>query len=239
MELRQSELRGRHLQLAASCFSSTEPSAGVVKLERRRWDRLPLAIPLFVRGTDPNGEAFLEFSTALNISAGGLLLAMRRDLDCGASISLETPGSISHAQLPRAARFFTPSFCDRYLPGITFYWGCNSIVPYCRTRTAPAPKPDEIWAGCRAPSFRRAGGPPLPVVGQCGVARDRLPCVRRALSFSAGRWCPRFAGRPVQARLERIFPAARINRSRACLGCHLMTSCDAYELACNRAKSRV
>lgn len=106
MELRQSELRGRHLQLAASCFSSTEPSAGVVKLERRRWDRLPLAIPLFVRGTDPNGEAFLEFSTALNISAGGLLLAMRRDLDCGASISLETPGSISHAQLPRAAPFF-------------------------------------------------------------------------------------------------------------------------------------
>jgi len=51
--------------------------------ERRGWDRLPISIPFFIRGTKSNGEAFLEFATALNLSAGGLLLASRRYLDPG------------------------------------------------------------------------------------------------------------------------------------------------------------
>ena len=39
--------------------------------ERRGWDRLPISIPFFVRGTKSSGEEFLEFATALNLSAGG------------------------------------------------------------------------------------------------------------------------------------------------------------------------
>ena len=39
--------------------------------ERRAWVRLPLAIPVFVRSRDQNGKDFLEFATAVNISAGG------------------------------------------------------------------------------------------------------------------------------------------------------------------------
>ncbi len=42
--------------------------------ERRGWDRLPISIPFFVRGNKTDGEEFLEFATALNLSAGGLLL---------------------------------------------------------------------------------------------------------------------------------------------------------------------
>ena len=38
--------------------------------ERRGWDRLPISIPFFVRGTNAAGEEFLEFATALNLSAG-------------------------------------------------------------------------------------------------------------------------------------------------------------------------
>jgi len=75
-------------------------------MERRRWNRLPIAIPLFVRGTNPNGKAFLEFGTALNLSAGGVLLATRRDLDCGSKVSLELPPSIGHTQIPRAETQF-------------------------------------------------------------------------------------------------------------------------------------
>ncbi len=59
--------------------------------ERRKHPRLPLSIPVFVRGIDEVGKEFLEFATALNISAGGILLATRRNLPATASLSLEIP----------------------------------------------------------------------------------------------------------------------------------------------------
>jgi hypothetical protein len=43
--------------------------------ERRKWPRLPLAIPIFVRSREDNGKETLEFATALNVSAGGALVA--------------------------------------------------------------------------------------------------------------------------------------------------------------------
>ena len=49
-----------------------------------------------------NGDEFLEFATALNLSAGGVLLATRRYLDPGSHISLEVPiALVTRAQLPR------------------------------------------------------------------------------------------------------------------------------------------
>ena len=60
-------------------------------LERRKFQRLPLSIPVFVRGIDEAGKEFLEFATALNISAGGVLLATRRSLPKSASVALEIP----------------------------------------------------------------------------------------------------------------------------------------------------
>ena len=71
--------------------------------ERRGWDRLPISIPFFVRGRTASGEDFLEFATALNLSAGGVLLATRRYLDPGTEISLEIPVAlVNKAQLPRS-----------------------------------------------------------------------------------------------------------------------------------------
>ena len=71
--------------------------------ERRGWDRLPISIPFFVRGTKVGGEEFLEFATALNLSAGGLLLATRRYLESGTQISLEIPVAlVNKAHLPRS-----------------------------------------------------------------------------------------------------------------------------------------
>jgi len=69
--------------------------------ERRGWERLPISIPFFVRGNAASGEEFLEFATALNLSAGGVLLATRRYLDPGTRISLEVPVAlVNKAQLP-------------------------------------------------------------------------------------------------------------------------------------------
>ena len=74
--------------------------------ERRKWTRLPLAIPVFVRSCDANGKEFLEFATALNVSAGGMLVAMRRSLPAIAQLRLEIPSApvAALALLPQASR---------------------------------------------------------------------------------------------------------------------------------------
>ena len=74
--------------------------------ERRKWARLPLAIPVFVRSRDNKGKEFLEFATSLNVSAGGMLLAIRRTIPTVAQIRLEIPSApvAAMAMLPRAAR---------------------------------------------------------------------------------------------------------------------------------------
>lgn len=74
--------------------------------ERRKWARLPLAIPVFVRSSDRKGKEFLEFATALNVSAGGMLVAIRRLLPAIAHIRLEIPSApvAALAMLPKASR---------------------------------------------------------------------------------------------------------------------------------------
>ncbi|MGB2602464.1 MAG: PilZ domain-containing protein [Candidatus Sulfotelmatobacter sp.] len=75
--------------------------------ERRRWPRLPLAIPVFVRSrADEAEKEFLEFATALNVSAGGMLIAVRHAIPYSAQVSLEIPSAplAALATLPPAAR---------------------------------------------------------------------------------------------------------------------------------------
>jgi hypothetical protein len=63
----------------------------VIGAERRRFQRLPLAIPLFLRGVDKEGKDFLDFTLALDISAGGALVATRRSLARASWLHLEMP----------------------------------------------------------------------------------------------------------------------------------------------------
>ena len=74
--------------------------------ERRHWARLSLAIPVFVRGINGQGREFLEFSTLLNESAGGVLLAMRKPLRIWSRVSLEIPSAqiLRSVKLRRAVR---------------------------------------------------------------------------------------------------------------------------------------
>lgn len=71
----------------------------ILGTERRRWQRLPLAIPIFVRGVDERGKEFLDFANTLNISGGGALLAIRRYLPRSSQVALEIPS----APLPHLA----------------------------------------------------------------------------------------------------------------------------------------
>ncbi len=68
--------------------SSTRPTE-----ERRQWQRLPLAVPVFARGIDDRGREFLEFTATLNIGAGGALLAMRRYVPPLSEVLLEIPAA--------------------------------------------------------------------------------------------------------------------------------------------------
>ena len=111
--------------------------------ERRKWSRLPLAIPVFVRGRDAKGKEFLEFATALNVSAGGMLVAIRRVLPAIAQIRLEIPSApvAALALLPKAARTLrakalrsTPAE-GYYLLGLKFARPLmDSVIPNGRRR---------------------------------------------------------------------------------------------------------
>lgn len=69
-------------------------------VERRKYERLSLSIPVFVKGLDSAGKAFVEFATAVNVSAGGILLFTRRGFPKRSHLSLEIP----IAPLPDLAR---------------------------------------------------------------------------------------------------------------------------------------
>lgn len=75
--------------------------------ERRKWVRLPLAIPVFVRSMGENEKESLEFATALNVSAGGALVVVRRcPVAAATSVTLEIPSAplADGTSLPKASR---------------------------------------------------------------------------------------------------------------------------------------
>jgi len=96
--------------------------------DRRRWQRLPIPVPMFVSGVDERGKGFLEFSTGLNISAGGALMVTRRHLPRSSKVSLQIPTppfpkQVSSQVLPRKlkARVVRVRNADGYyLSGLAF-----------------------------------------------------------------------------------------------------------------------
>jgi hypothetical protein len=72
------------------------------KDDRRKWERIPVAIPVFVRGKDADGKEFREFTTAFNIGGGGVLLATRRYVPRLSTVFLEIPaGPLSGLSMPQ------------------------------------------------------------------------------------------------------------------------------------------
>ncbi len=65
--------------------------ASLAVAERRHWQRLPVAVPVFARGLDKHQKEFQEFTTTLDLSAGGALLAIRRFLPPSSKLLLEIP----------------------------------------------------------------------------------------------------------------------------------------------------
>jgi len=59
--------------------------------ERRRYQRIRLQVPLFIRGTDAHGEQFMELAKALDFSALGAFITCSRLLTIGEIVTLTIP----------------------------------------------------------------------------------------------------------------------------------------------------
>jgi hypothetical protein len=87
-----------------------------------------LAIPVFIRNRGDNGKDLLEFATAINISAGGALVVVRRALAKSAMVSLEipsaplgpAPGIRRSSRVLRAKAVWVTHLDDQHLLGLKF-----------------------------------------------------------------------------------------------------------------------
>jgi hypothetical protein len=97
----------------------------------RKWARLQLSIPVFVRtqdGYEGSKAESLEFATAINISAGGAMVAVRRSLPKFTPVLLEIPsarvgpsdGGLNSPRLIKAKTVWVSHLNDYHLMGLKF-----------------------------------------------------------------------------------------------------------------------
>lgn len=108
--------------------------------EQRRWDRLAISIPFFVRGKMASGKEFLEFATALNVSAGGVLLATRSYIEPGTQVLLEIPVLlVNKGQLPQSVSHLPATVLRRTPVRHYFLLGLQFEAPLTSSRWSQVP----------------------------------------------------------------------------------------------------
>jgi hypothetical protein len=70
--------------------------------ERRRFPRIRLQVPMFIRGMDARGEEYLDLAKTLDISASGAFLTVERAIraDDIVSLTIPAPSSPSSGLVP-------------------------------------------------------------------------------------------------------------------------------------------
>src|ERR1700691_4340433 len=69
----------------------TAASASTPALERRRERRVPVHLPIVVRGTDLTGMSFEEHTSSENLCRGGAAFATRYPLNLGIHLEIQIP----------------------------------------------------------------------------------------------------------------------------------------------------
>jgi hypothetical protein len=69
----------------------TAASASAPALERRRERRVPVHLPIVVRGTDLTGVSFEEHTSSENLCRGGAAFATRYPLNLGGQLEIQIP----------------------------------------------------------------------------------------------------------------------------------------------------
>jgi|SRR6185312_4275793 len=76
----------------------TAATATVPTLERRRERRVPVHLPMLVRGNDTHGEWFEERTTSQDICRGGTAFATQYALEMGARVEISIPAAHAGAK---------------------------------------------------------------------------------------------------------------------------------------------
>jgi PilZ domain len=69
----------------------TAASATTPAIERRRERRVPVRLPIVIRGTDRSGLSFEEHTSSENLCRGGTAFATRYPLDLGHQLEIQIP----------------------------------------------------------------------------------------------------------------------------------------------------
>ena len=93
----------------------TAASASTPALERRRERRVPVNLPMLVRGTDRAGEPFEELTSSVNLCRGGAAFATRYALVLGSRLEINIPASPSTTE--KDAEFSTHGRIVHVAPG--------------------------------------------------------------------------------------------------------------------------
>src|SRR5438132_9287892 len=126
------------------------PSAATQPVpERRRWARLSLAIPVFVRGINGQGREFLEFCTLLNESAGGATAGNPQTLAApvagiaGNAVYTRSKKCEVSKNDTNAARAGGSNHADRWVESV---WSTVCSSPYLTRPTSLVPVLVSKWA---------------------------------------------------------------------------------------------
>jgi hypothetical protein len=93
----------------------TAASATTPALERRRERRVPVNLPMLVRGTDRAGELFEERTSSVNLCRGGAAFATRYAVDLGTRLEISIP--ITPPAAEAEAEFSTQGRIVHVAPG--------------------------------------------------------------------------------------------------------------------------
>ena len=63
--------------------------------DRREYYRLPIRVPIFIKGLDKNGDEFFELTHTVNVSASGACLITGRDPAHSADLLVSIPAPVS------------------------------------------------------------------------------------------------------------------------------------------------
>jgi len=78
--------------------------------DRREYYRLPIRVPIFIKGLDKNGDEFFELTHTVNVSASGACLITGRDLAHSADLLVSIPAPVnSDVGLPQDQDFRFPA----------------------------------------------------------------------------------------------------------------------------------
>lgn len=86
--------------------------------DRREYYRLPIRVPVFIKGVDSSGDEFFELTHTVNVSASGACLITKRDLAYSADLLVSIPAPVIPETDPEDHDFRFPAKVVRLENGI-------------------------------------------------------------------------------------------------------------------------